>query len=1053
MARWYLYQYERGGTLYTENAPTQADEQRNFVRGGGITFHTSSRNFGTNASRTVTPSASQPNAGYRLVLAFDEIGHAQTTFANGQDVVGITVNVAYSIGNDRFTQRLRDAAFVRVSDTTYVSTATYEARAGFTVTSATATIRDTGVARKTPLNAASVSRSVETNSDALTYSIATVFINETATTKYAINSSSIGIATVARAGDTITVTPGSTAGTARIRVFAWDVGQDDKTWILDLTTTAPVTTNPAPTAVGTMPNITAQVSTAAQRVAVSSYFSDTDTLTYSAVSSNTGVATVSVSGSTLTVSPGSTAGTSTITVTATDTASQTITQTFTVTTTAAPPVNPAPTRVGTIAGRTAQTGSAAATLNVAPFFTDTDTLTYSAVSATTSVVTVSMSGSVLTMTPGSTAGSSTITVTATDTASQSITQTFTFTTQTAPITNPAPTRVGTIPAATYQVGTGPHNIAAASYFSDTDTLTYGITSSHSTIASATINETTGAAAITAVAAGTATITIVATDTANQTATQAFIVTVSAVDVPDEGPTVVYASIAAQIPDQTIETDGHLELDMSPYFNDAEAWLATSRNATIVEAEGDSRIGGIVLIGSGFDANTGTAEIVVNAVNWASVFDAINRGLPETAPYATQTFNVTVVSPSSVKPIVTRQASDFAGYLRSDDPPIVIDNPRKFFQWTGQGTISATSSNTDIATVAYDATANTLTITPVKGGWVEIAITLTYPLAPSGGIGAAGQQSPTMGTEEIAFSLLAADPPEARQAYREPFLICVDIGGDVDLHVCSYNENITIGGQEYIGMGRFMGLMPLSATGQRDNRSGMEVRMVVDDTVTGLADAINAVGGPPVTISIYNEKGDPVPIPPTGVPGAPSGLQTSALAYNSITYAWGGVNDATGYDLYISRFPTAPRVDTVPTVSIGNLLTYQLTRFPDGTTVRWNTGYFAWVRARNSRGAGAWSPVFTVTTPQHPPPPAPARVWDTGTNLRWDAVEGADGYEISYTTTSAAAGSVRARVVGGSTTTLYILPARTWPFRGYYWVRSYSDDYGSGPWSAPHFRDS
>ena len=104
-----------------------------------------------------------------------------------------------------------------------------------------------------------------------------------------------------------------------------------------------------------------------------------------------------------------------------------------------------------------------------------------------------------------------------------------------------------------------------------------------------------------------------------------------------------------------------------------------------------------------------------------------------------------------------------------------------------------------------------------------------------------------------FTLQVDTPPEARQAYREPFLICVDIGGDVDLHVCSYPSDVTIDGQTYIGMGNFMGIVPLTATGERNNRSNMEVRMLVDDTIAGVNDAINTVGGPDVVISIYNEK--------------------------------------------------------------------------------------------------------------------------------------------------------------------------------------------------------
>ena len=81
------------------------------------------------------------------------------------------------------------------------------------------------------------------------------------------------------------------------------------------------------------------VDDAAATVNVASHFNDADALTYTAMSSDTTKATVSVSGSVVTITPVA-AGTATITVTATDTASQTATQTIMVTVNAAPTTPP-----------------------------------------------------------------------------------------------------------------------------------------------------------------------------------------------------------------------------------------------------------------------------------------------------------------------------------------------------------------------------------------------------------------------------------------------------------------------------------------------------------------------------------------------------------------------------------------------------------------------------------------------------------------------------------------------------------------------------------------
>lgn len=110
--------------------------------------------------------------------------------------------------------------------------------------------------------------------------------------------------------------------------------------------TDPVATHPlpdrpnmAPTTVGSIMDRTMTVGDAASTMNVMGYFRDADgdTLTYSAMSSDTAVATADIpTGSNmLTVTPMA-AGTTTVTVTATDPAGETAPQTFTVTVEAAP---------------------------------------------------------------------------------------------------------------------------------------------------------------------------------------------------------------------------------------------------------------------------------------------------------------------------------------------------------------------------------------------------------------------------------------------------------------------------------------------------------------------------------------------------------------------------------------------------------------------------------------------------------------------------------------------------------------------------------------------
>ena len=201
-------------------------------------------------------------------------------------------------------------------------------------------------------------------------------------------------------GSTLTITPSQTPATATVTVTASD-NYSSATQTFSVTVEA----YPVPQPVGTIPDQTVTVGGTAATLYADNYFSG-DTLTFSATSSDTSKATVSLSGATLTITAVA-AGSATITVTATDVRSATATQTFTATVKA----NLAPVKVGTIPTQTVGVGGTAATVDVSPYFSDPDgnPLTYVAGSSDTSKATVSGSDATFTITPVA-AGTATITV-------------------------------------------------------------------------------------------------------------------------------------------------------------------------------------------------------------------------------------------------------------------------------------------------------------------------------------------------------------------------------------------------------------------------------------------------------------------------------------------------------------------------------------------------------------------------------------------------------------------------------------------------------------------
>ena len=511
------------------------------------------------------------------------------------------------------------------------------------------------------------------------------------TLTYSANSSDTSIATVAVTGSTLS-TFAVAAGSATITATATDPFSATGTQTFTVT----VEPNSAPTTVGSVPAQTVAEGGTAATVDVSPYFSDPDgnPLTYSATSSDTSKATVSLSDATLTITAVA-AGSVTITVTAMDNSNATATQTFSVSVTS----NRAPVAVGSIPTQTVGVGGAAATVDVSPYFSDPDgnPLIYTATLSNTNIATVSRSGSTFTITPVA-AGTATITVQASDDSNASVQQTFSLNV----VSNRTPTKVGTIPSQTVRVGGTDVTLDVSSYFSDPDgnPLTYSATSYNTSRATVSVSGAT--VTITAVAAGSATITVRATDPGNASTTQSFSVTVKASNIPVP---------VGSMPAQTLSLSGAdaATINASSYFSvpsgDTLTYSATSSDTSKATVS----LSGATLTTTGVAAGSATITVTVtNTSNNAT---------------ATQTFSVTVVTnlaPTTVGTMPTLEA----GQTWVDQ----IGVSAYFSDPDGNAlTYTASSSNDLVAEASMSSTDNSALIVFCNSvGTATITVTATDP---------------------------------------------------------------------------------------------------------------------------------------------------------------------------------------------------------------------------------------------------------------------------------------------------------------------------------------
>ena len=384
---------------------------------------------------------------------------------------------------------------------------------------------------------------------------------------YAAATSDSGTATATVNTSLITLTA-VTQGSVIITVTATDPGGLSATHGFDVTVP-----NRAPLAVDSIPPIDLFTGDTAT-LDVASYFTDPDgdSLSYGAVTSDSGTATANANTSLITLTA-VTPGSATVTVTATDPGGLSAAHSFDVTV-----PNRAPLAADSIPPLDLFTGDTA-TLDVASYFTDPDgdSLSYGAVTSDSGTATANANTSLITLT-AVTPGSATVTVTATDPGGLSAAHSFDVT-----VPNRAPLAADSIPPLDLFTG-DTASLEVASYFTDPDgdSLSYAAATSDPGTATATVKGSL--ISLTAITQGSAIITVTATDPGGLSAAHSFDVT-----VPNRAPVAVDS-----LPGLDLFTGDTTTLDVAAYFTDPDGdslsyAAATSDQGTAAATAKASRI--------------------------------------------------------------------------------------------------------------------------------------------------------------------------------------------------------------------------------------------------------------------------------------------------------------------------------------------------------------------------------------------------------------------------------------------------------------------------------
>ena len=425
-------------------------------------------------------------------------------------------------------------------------------------------------------------------------------------------------------------------------------------------------------------------------VSMTGVFTDADghALTYSAESSDEGVATVMVNGNIVEIT-GVTEGTASITVTATDPESLTAEVSFNVTVGPAdmPPVLAIPLSDLTLEK------DREADITMEGVFEDDGELTYTISFDDDDIAHgVYREATNTIRIYGDEIGETQATVTATDDVGQRASDTFMVTVL---IPNNPPVVVGTIEDGLIEVGEHT-DVSVARVFTDEGELTYSASSADEDVADAFYRASTNSVRVYGIGVGTTTITVTATDDIGQAARTTFDMVVE----PANDPPVV----AAQIVDQTLTVAEPATVLLTGVFSDPDGDTLTYTVMSSNTAAATASLSGETITLTGVKVGMSTITVTATDPEGLSAMTTFNAEVENAAPMVAKEIEdqtLTVVNSAMVS---------LAGVFTDPDGDDL--------------TYSVMSSDVDVATV--DRNGMDVTITGVKVGMTTITVTATDP---------------------------------------------------------------------------------------------------------------------------------------------------------------------------------------------------------------------------------------------------------------------------------------------------------------------------------------
>ena len=411
-----------------------------------------------------------------------------------------------------------------------------------------------------------------------------------------------------------------------------------------------------------------------------------EALVLEAFSSDTGVATVQIRGSTVTVTavyP----GTAVVTVVATDPGGLEARQSFQVVVPDRPPNT-----VGTIDDRELMVGDSAV-IDVRGHFAEPDgqPLRYSAEASAPGRLAVSVEGTVVTVVALA-KGTALVTVTATDPGGLAAEQRFEVT-----VPNRPPLVTGAIPSRMLYKSEA-DTLRLTAWFSDPDgdPLTWAAQASAAGVVALDLAPGEGTLVITPLAEGETAVTVTATDPEGLAASQSFTVT-----VPNRPP-----AATDTIPSRTLYKSEADTLDLTAWFSDPDGdrltWAAAASNGSVVALEVSASTGTLIVT----PLSEGEAVVTVTATD--------PGGLT-----ASQSFTVVVPNRG---PVATDSIAAQTLYKRETMP---LDLTRHFNDPDGDVLqVEVASSDSLVATASASGT--TLTVRAGAKGEATLTVTVIDP---------------------------------------------------------------------------------------------------------------------------------------------------------------------------------------------------------------------------------------------------------------------------------------------------------------------------------------